>query len=280
MLDTKQKYYLISFLSLIITIILVVAITLSLLKKFPKIKTNLSSCGKNNTTCNYVYNIKKTGQPKKVTYCKNMVKCITKSGKNDAYTTVDFNLSKSQSLINFENTSCFTINNTDFCCKGFLPVCASLQIFLQQMDYNIYNGNTVVFSDQLCKFLPSCFANNNSSPYLLFPVPDFGINLFDGSSTSSYNVDPVAAKSNTIANTGFGTLGNIMLSEQQAIVIAISLPPLNMLTYFSMTPYIFSSSRFGSNFANGILFNSLSDPLNLYDILNVLTSDQKIKMAN
>lgn len=275
-MNTKEKYILTICLSIIISIIAIILITFLLLKRFPKLDTNKSSCGLKGQ-CNGKYNIKKTAQPVKTPYCKNLVDCFTKNTENTEYKTQDFTLTVTDQQQNISNIGCFNIEDIKICCKGFLPVCVSLQYLLAQENYNVYTGETVVFSDTLCRFLPSCFANNNSSPYLLFPIPEFGLNLFTNSATSNYNINVQDANTETVANIGFSSLGVTMLSKEQGIVIALNLPPLNSITYFSLTPYIFSSSRMGSNFSNGILFSSLTDPLNFYDILNILTTEQKNK---
>lgn len=259
---------------LIVSIICIIIIFASLNNKYPQFKYNLSSCNKN-SSCNVQYNITETAQPVKDSYCKNMVSCNLKDSDQFTYDSYDFDIVKSQQQTNLSNIGCFTINDIKICCKGFLPICASMQYLLNINDYNTYSGQTVLFSDTLCKFLPSCFANNNSSPYLLFPVPEFGTSLFTETSEAKYNVDVVANDLITPTNVGFSTLGATVLSDKQAIVFALQLPPLKYITYFSLTPYIFSTSRMGSNFSNGILFSSITDPFNLFDIQNILTDQQK-----
>ena len=261
---------------LLLTIICIIFIFSSLNSRFPRFKNGLSSCGKK-STCPIKYDITKNAQPQSASYCKNMVNCNIKDNDEFIYDSYDFDIIKSQQQTNLSNIGCFTVNDIKICCKGFLPVCASLQYLLNINDYNVYSGQSILFSDTLCKFLPSCFANNNSSPYLLFPVPDFGTSLFSKTSEAKYNVDVVANDLITPTNLGFSTLGATVLSDKQGVMVALQLPPFKYISYFSLTPYIFSTSRMGSNFSNGVLFTSITDPINLFDIQNILTDAQKAK---
>jgi hypothetical protein len=162
---TQTQIIIISgFVTLAVTIICIVIIFGSLSSRFPRFKNGLSSCDKK-PTCPIKYDITKNAQPQSASYCKNMVNCNIKDSDEFVYDSYDFDIVKSQQQTNLSNIGCFTLNNVKICCKGFLPVCASLQYLLNINDYNVYSGQNILFSDTLCKFLPSCFANISSSRF-------------------------------------------------------------------------------------------------------------------
>lgn len=288
-------------------IISTIAIILSLIfaiyvnKKYPLIQTNISSCEINDLSCQSEYDISVSGLPTKVGICNDMINCV-KYPKTSLLSNVNIDSSSFESQLSEYNSyvnllseiGCYTVDGSvinkylpakkDFtcpsdiniCCKGQLAVCATINIMLSCSNYNVYSGIAYFFTTKMCKILPTCFDNNDSQPYLLSSIPEFSVKLWTKSSKLSCNKIDID-KTNIKKPLGIlaGTAGGMLLDKTQAVIYFLSLPQFSKIRYLSFVPYLVASGRFTGMFPNDITFNSLNDGLNMWDIYNRLTEDQK-----
>ena len=292
-MDRKQWIIIIS--GIVIAIVIIILALFWIKSNYSTIDENKSSCNISDLTCEKEYDIETSSAATTSTYCTDLVKCkkvkVNSTGSTD-YDTSGYDMTSIlDEVYMLASIGCFniTIDNKDYqiCCKGSIGICASLQLLLMYEGYNVYSGSAVVFNTTLCRALPSCFANNNSSPYILCPIPSFGPVLFaytkdDNNSTDSSvyrypecGIDAQSSGLPSLVTSAFGALGVVLLSNYQSVMYFIKLPKYDLLEYFSLTPYIFQSSRYGDNYSGDVIFASLTDSLNIQDVWNQLSSEQQ-----
>lgn len=287
----------------IIVIILSSIFAVYINKKYPLIQSDTSSCEINDLSCQSEYDISVSGIPKKIGICQDMVRCkkypktsmISKINiDNDS---INSQLSEYYNYVNLlSEIGCYNVNSSIFnkyipdklrsifscptdiniCCKGQLAVCATMYTMLSCSKYNVYSGIAYFFTTKMCKILPTCFDNNNSQPYLLSSIPEFSVNLWTKKSKLSCNKIDLD-KTNIKKPLGIlaGMAGGMLLDKTQAVIYFLALPQFSKIRYLSFVPYLVASGRFPGMFPNDITFNSLNDGLNMWDIYNRLTDDQK-----
>lgn len=168
---------------------------------------------------------------------------------------------------------CYTLPDQDMtkiCCSGDLAICYATQLLLKN-EFNQYRGYSLAFQSNLCRFLPSCFIENDSTPYLLFPISDFSIKVYDDDSDYLLNPGFEHDSLKTGIAKGFGALGAMPLSKSQACVYALTLPKKETFSYFSLTPYLFQTGKpeLVNNFPTDLPFASITDPFNLKNLENM-----------
>lgn len=258
----KNKILLI--VTILLTLISFITLTVLLYKKFSLLNMEASSCN-TNVICNSEYDLTSSGIPNMKTICRNMVACGLI--ENDGSTTNELDLDSLKDSINFPQLGCVYIeDDKQVCCRGDLFDCFGTQVLLTQLkpDYKHHVGFSFAFSSKLCKFLPSCFVENDSAPYILLPIPDFYMNEnlqipfdFDNSGL------------NKVTATAFGSLGAMPITKQEAIIYVVTLPSYDSVKYFSFTPYLFQSGRYPGTFSQDLPFSSLTDSINIKDIENL-----------
>ena len=240
------------------------------LGKYNLYNMNASSCGKK-TSCNPVYDLSVSGIPIRKTICKNLVSCTQQEDNEIDFGDFDFDFDGLTARI--PQIGCFTIpktlNNEEIkiCCSGNLATCFAANLALYK-NFNIYRGYCLPFTSPLCRFLPSCFIENDSSPYLLFPIPDFSINVYKDDSDYLINPGfehdhlkkPIAA--------AFGALGAMPMSKSQSCLYVLKLPAKSVIAYFSLAPYLFQTGRpnLVDNFPTDLPFASLTDTFNFKNL--------------
>ena len=232
-----------------------------------------------NPTCKSEFDLTESGIPKKVGTCQDMVSC-QKIDNNTSSFNPD-NMTKTMS-INFPmldslaDIGCMTFSNDGeeykICCKGNLITCAAIQFALYNM-FRIHTGFSFAFSSSLCKALPSCFVENDSSPYILFPIPEFSVKIWGDKSDLSCPIDVENSGINKGIAAAFGTLGAMPLSNHQAVIYVLKLPRYDTLKYFSFIPYLFQTGRYPNTYPQDTPFGSITDSFHIYDLVN---SDNKL----
>lgn len=250
------------------------------------IKTTGSSCNAE-SVCSPEYDLVKSGIKNKEAVCVDMVDCTVRD-----FSQSDFDMSALD--IDFENNlrvpniGCMEIPHglipdnvlpSDFkevCCRGNLKVCVPLQMILAP-NFALHPGFSLSFKSTLCRFLPSCFIENDSSPYVLFPIPDFYKKPWESDNDLIDPVDVENSGINKLYALGFGNLGAMPLSKNQGAVYVMKMPKYEELSYFSIMPYLFQTGRMSKTFAQDILFSSLTDSFNITDIKNMADKNPKVR---
>lgn len=245
---------------------------------FATIDKEKSSCGLK-TICIPKYDLTKHGKPLRKVLCTDMVKCGTQ--QVEEATEIDTSsLDSFDSDFRVPSIGCTSIGGLEICCRGDLLQCFAVSISLmlkrsnenEHPGFNTYLGFSLVFSSIMCRFLPSCFIENDAAPYILFPVPDFY--SLPWKEDDEKLIDPVKVRDtnlNKATALAFGNLGAMPMSPRQAVVYVINLPPRNQIKYFSLTPYMFQTGKdvFENKFAQDLPFASLTDPFNIFDLINM-----------
>jgi len=262
--------------SLCASFILVIIVYIYIQQRFSVLSMTESSCGKN-PTCKSDYDLTESGIPKMVGTCEDMVSC-TKLAKS----SLSFDPSEMSQTMSLEfpmldslaNIGCMTFTDPDsgkelkLCCKGNLVSCVAIQLVLYNM-FRIHTGFSFAFSSSLCKALPSCFVENDSSPYILFPIPEFSVKIWGDKSDLSCPIDVENSGINKGIAAAFGTLGAMPLSKHQAVLYVMKLPRFDTLKYFSFIPYLFQTGRYPNTYPQDTPFGSISDSFHIYDLMNL-----------
>jgi hypothetical protein len=273
----SKKLLISCLISFVVFIILYVYVT----RTFTFVQTDKSSCD-TNLMCSPEYNLVESGMVIKRPLCKNMVSCTTVTPP-EPFDTSDLEINL-ESSIRIPKIGCFDIPDAlqaftkleQICCRGDLMTCTYTQ-FLLGNEFNMHPGFSFALGSSLCKYLPSCFIENDSSPYILFPVPDFYIEPWKDEPKLNNPVDVKNSGLDELIALGFGNLGSLTLSETQAVVYVVKLPAKKDVKYFSFTPYLFQSGRYTDTFAQDLPFNSLTDSFNITDLEKMAETDDYIK---
>jgi len=258
--------------TILLTLISFIVLTILIYNRFSLINLEASSCN-TNIICNSEYDLTSSGIPNMKTICKDMVSCGLIN--NDKNSDIDVDLDSLTNSITFPQLGCVDVDsNTKVCCRGDLFDCFGTQVLLTTLrpNYKHHVGFSFAFSSNLCKFLPSCFVENDSAPYILLPVPDFYLNknLLDPFDFDNSGLNKVTA-------TAFGNLGAMPITKQQGIIYVVTLPKYNSLKYFSFTPYLFQSGRYPGKFSLDLPFSSLTDSINIKDIENLSLTNTRVQ---
>ena len=252
-----------------ITFVLILVSMTYLYKSFSSIDRDRSSC-REKIECSPRYDLSVSGIPISTPLCYDSVECrsLITPAKKTGIDLPDF-------VTDFAipNPTCMEIQEgRELCCIGNIPRCLTNRLYLGAGE--VVQGYSVAFNSTMCRALPSCFIENDESPYLLFPIPDMSVNLYskdeDEHSFDFYHLDKTVA-------TGFGLLGACAISPQQAMVYVIELPAYSTLAYFSLTPYLFQTGRsqWVNNYPQDTPFASMTDSFNLHSLENM--SDDSIR---
>lgn len=261
--------YIVIIASVFVTVFIMVYINM----KYTGINLESSSCGHKEPICNTIFDLENTGLPEQTALCVNLTKCShVKPEKRD----IDFDISNFELSLRVPKIGCTELGNMEICCTGDLLECFAAQIALR--DFRISTGYSIPFNSKICALLPSCFIENDSTPYLLFPIPDFSIKVYNDSSL----IDPGFKhdKLNTNIATAFGSLGAMPMSMRQASIYMIKLPKYVDIVYFSIMPYLFQvgSDVFIDRFQEDLSFASMTDSFNLNNLENMKVDGDKIDM--
>jgi hypothetical protein len=255
--------------SIFVTVIIMVYINM----KYKGINLQSTSCGHKEPTCSTMFDLENTGLPEHTALCVNQTKCSHVKPKE---LDIDFDGSTFELQFRVPKIGCTELGDMEICCTGDLLQCFAAQIALK--DFRISTGYSIPFNSKICSLLPSCFIENDSTPYLLFPIPDFSIKVYNDSSL----VDPGFKhdKLNKNIATAFGTLGAMPMSMRQASVYIIKLPKYVDIVYFSIMPYLFQvgSDVFIDKFEEDLSFASMTDSFNLHNLENMKVDGDKIDM--
>ena len=176
-----------------------------------------------------------------------------------------------------------TTGVADICCINGFTTCYPVQLRLLANGFTTTAGMVREFNPFIVQHSPIGFAQNPDTPYLTFPVFDFGMKpwlLGDNDCTDqSGEVFDLAAGglSDNVAGLAMAPLGLLTLLRNQAVVITLVTPPGEFdpatglptgCTYFSMTPNIgiIGDPEGSDMYQSGISFSSIGYSLNLYDI--------------
>lgn len=253
----------------LISIFILVFYTVWINKKYNIYKAKSSSCEKN-ILCNPVYDLSVSGRPISKPLCKNLTSCMNQNVEYDDDDS-DISLDFDDGDFRLPQIGCVTLSDaTKLCCSGNLAICYSIQLLL--VDYfNMYRGYSLAFTSTLCRALPSCFIENDSTPYLLFPISDFSIKVYDDDSDYLLNPDFEHDSLKKGISKLFGSLGAMPLSKSQACVYALTLPNKDTFSYFSLTPYFFQTGNpeLVNNFPTDLPFASITDAFNYKNLENM-----------
>lgn len=260
--------------SISVSVILLIVVYVYLQSRFSLLSMTETSCGMD-PTCKSEFDLTVSGIPTKVGTCEDMVSCrkLEKSASSfdidQMSETMKFNFPMLDSLadigcMNFKSPEG---NDYKLCCKGNLVTCVATQLALYNM-FRIHSGFSFAFSSSLCKALPSCFVENDSSPYILFPIPDFSVNIWGDNSNLSCPIDVENSGINKGIAAAFGTLGATPLSNHQAVLYVMKLPRYDTLKYFSFIPYLFQTGRYPNTYPQDTPFGSITDSFHIYDLVN------------
>lgn len=261
-----KKIFLHGLISVFILFIYIVWIN----KKYNIYMAKSSSCG-TNILCNPVYDLTVSGRPISKPLCKNLTSCVDQTMEYDDDSSISLDFSFGDFRI--PQIGCVTLpdpDKTKICCSGDLAICYATQLLLKN-DFNTYRGYSLPFTSNLCRALPSCFIENDSTPYLLFPISDFSIKVYDDDSDYLLNPDFEHDSLNIGVAKAFGSLGAMPLSKSQGCVYALTLPKKDTFSYFSLTPYLFQTGRpeLVNNFPTDLPFSSITDAFNYKNLENM-----------
>ena len=270
---------------LLISVIIFIILFIYIKKTFSIVNTGKSSC-KENIFCSPKFDLKISGIPLTKALCHDMVSCKSVQVKKSLLdsSNFDINLDNLSSMARIPNIGCFDIPKmlvkkangmTKMCCRGDLTACVSIQSMLSE-NFNMHLGFSFTLGSSMCKYLPSCFIENDSSPYVLFPVPDFYIEPWKDKPNLKYPVNVEKSGLNKAIALGFGNLGGMPLSRSQAIIYVVKLPAYKDVKYFSFQPYLFQTGRYKNMFPQDLPFASLTDSFNITDLIK-MTDNEKVQ---
>lgn len=260
----------------VISVMICVLFVYFLQYRYSFVFMDASSCSKN-TLCSSVYDLEDSGIATEKSLCKNLVSCETIENQTREIDTDDFDIDSFSGNIRIPKLGCVTAGDYELCCTGDLITCFATQILLYN-SFNLFSGFSFPFNSKLCRFLPSCFIENDSSPYLLFPIPKFSIEVYKDDFDELNNPGFEHDKLNKPIAAAFGALGATPLSQKQAGIYVIKLPKYKDLAYFSLQPYFFQtgSDEFVDKFSQDLPFASLTDSFNLNNLKNMSVPGDKI----
>lgn len=257
--------------------------------------------GTGNPTCEGSYTEMANPYPSQKGFCLNQSDCILTH--NEDQTNKSVALKKWTQTKNFQDLmdgskgictndfSDFAVNpgtTAELCCINGFTTCFTLQSQIQTLGLDTYLGFVRVFTPGIVQHSPIGFAQNPDTPYLTFPVPQFGVKpylaLNDVSSESEACTSDVtdmfdlesSGLDENVAGLALAPLGAVFLPLTSALVISITTPPgyFDSTTglptgckYFSMTPNLgLVGDPEGEMYQAGISFSSIGYAYNLYDI--------------
>lgn len=249
-----------------ITYILILVLIFYLYRNFSPVDANRSSC-REEIRCPPEYDLSVSGIPISTPLCYDSVEC--RSATPPA-TSVDIDLDIAKSLV-VPKVSCIELLGKEVCCIGNMTRCVANKSLLGDQ---VSVGYSVAFNSTMCRALPSCFIENDESPYLLFPIPEMSTDLY--SKPEEDHPFDFHHLNKKVAS-GFGLLGASAISPQQAMVYVIELPSYSSLSYFSLTPYLFQTGRreWVNNYPQDTPFASMTDSFNLHSLENM--DDDSVK---
>lgn len=270
---------------LLASIIIVILFFIYVKRTFSLVNTSKSSC-KENLFCSPKYDLKISGIPLTKPVCHDMVSCKSIKVKKSQFDSsrLDINIDNLSSIVRIPSIGCFDIPHfllekangmTQMCCRGDLPACISIQSILSD-NFNMHLGFSFSLGSSMCKYLPSCFIENDSSPYVLFTVPDFYMEPWKDKPNLKYPVDVKNSGLNKSIALAFGNLGAMPLSRSQAVVYVIKLPAYKDIKYFSFQPYLFQTGRYKNMFHQDLPFTTLTDSFNITDLIK-MTDNEKVQ---
>jgi len=275
--------------SSIMTLNFVIILIAYIYKTFSPIDINRSSCMEQ-VGCSAEYDLSVSGIPISTPLCSDSVRCksLRTPDQKAGISLPDF--IKDHAKI---NPTCVEVGDSEVCCVGNIKRClgnrallsggADVSLVIKALlggddvspeNHSLLSGDdvslgySIAFNSTMCRALPSCFIENDESPYLLFPVPDMSVNLYSKPDTDHdfdfFNLDKTIA-------TGFGLLGACAISPNQAMIYVIELPPYADISYFSLTPYLFQTGReaWVNNYPQDTPFASMTDSFNLHSLREI-----------
>jgi hypothetical protein len=287
--------------SSLLTIVLLVIFILYIRDRYGLLYEFRSSCGLD-IDCQPLYDLDVSGIPIGTPLCKDSVECKLELTEESA--SLDIDLSTLIGDFAVPDPACVKIADRQVCCNGEIGKCLLLtfgitqpridlgasegdlsvsQIVNAAMSGEFLNnsietthGYSVAFNSKMCRALPSCFIENDSSPYLLFPIPEFSINIYN-KDLESLGYEHAAF--NTPVGVGFGALGAMPLLPNQGAIYLIELPAYDDIAYFSLQPYLFQTGRpeWVNNYPQDLPFASLTDSFNLHILKEMAPTNQSVR---
>jgi hypothetical protein len=268
-----------------VSIILFIVLYIFLNRRFSLVNMERSSCD-TDIYCSPQFDLTKSGIPLTQPLCHDMVSCrhVKVKSNTDSVDTSKLGINL-DSVLRVPQIGCIEIPEylrvkgvpEELCCRGNLLTCIFTQLMLSQ-SFSLHPGFSFSLGSSMCKYLPTCFIENDSSPYVLFPVPDFYIDPWKKSGSKLKDpIDVASSGLNKAIALAFGNLGAMPLSRSQAVIHVVTLPSYKDMKYFSFQTYLFQTGRYKDTFLQDLPFASLGDAFNITDLEKMAKDNKEVQ---